>query len=45
MKFIKNHLMFILPLMAILLGIQFFLVFDRMTSGYEERLKEMDILY
>lgn len=40
MKFIKNHLMFILPLMTILLGIQFFLVFDRMTSNYEEGLKE-----
>lgn len=39
MKFIKNHLMFIMPLMAILLGIQFFLVFDRMTSGYEEKLR------
>ena len=29
MKFIKNHLMFILPLMAILLGIEFYLVFER----------------
>ncbi len=40
MKSIKNHLMFILPLMTILLGIQFYLVFDRMTSGYEERLRD-----
>lgn len=40
MKFIKEHIMFILPMMAILLGIQFFLVFDRMTYSYEERLKE-----
>ncbi|HHO42213.1 MAG TPA: cell division protein FtsX [Epsilonproteobacteria bacterium] len=40
MKFIKEHIMFILPMMAILLGIQFFLVFDRMTHSYEERLKE-----
>ena len=40
MKFIKNHLMFILPLMAILLGIEFFLVFDRMTNTYEKSLKE-----
>lgn len=40
MKFIKDHLMFILPLMTILLGIQFYLVFDRMTSGYEERLRD-----
>mgnify|MGYP000927971162 CR=1 FL=1 len=40
MKFIKNHLMFILPLMAILLGIEFFLVFDRTTDSYERGLKE-----
>jgi len=40
MKFIKNHLMFILPLMAILLGIEFFLVFDRTTDSYEKGLKE-----
>jgi len=40
MKFIKNHLMFILPLMAILLGIEFYLVFDRTTNSYEKRLKE-----
>jgi len=40
MKFIKNHLMFILPLMAILLGIEFFLVFERTTDSYEKGLRE-----
>ncbi|SFZ97976.1 Cell division protein FtsX [hydrothermal vent metagenome] len=40
MKFIKNHLMFILPLMAILLGIEFYLVFERTTNSYEQGLKE-----
>jgi cell division transport system permease protein len=39
MKSIKNHLMFILPLVAILLGIQFFLVFERLANAYEEKLK------
>jgi len=39
MKSIKNHLMFILPLMAILLGIEFYLVFDRTTDSYEDGLK------
>ena len=40
MKFIKNHLMFILPLMTILLGIEFYLVFDRTTDSYEKGLTE-----
>ena len=40
MKFIKNHLMFILPLMAILSGLEFYLVFDRTTQSYERNLKE-----
>ncbi len=40
MKFIKNHLMFILPLMAILLGTEFYLVFDRTTDSYEKGLTE-----
>jgi len=40
MKSIKDHLMFMLPLMAILLGIEFYLVFDRTTDSYEEGLKE-----
>ena len=32
--------MFILPLMTILLGIEFYLVFDRTTDSYEKGLKE-----
>jgi len=40
MKFIKNHLMFILPLMAILLGVEFYLVFDRATNSYEKSLTD-----
>ena len=40
MKSIKNHMMFILPLVSILMGIEFFLVFDRVTNSYEQRLKE-----
>ena len=32
--------MFILPLMAILLGIEFYLVFDRTTDSYEKGLRE-----
>ena len=40
MKFIKNHLMFILPLVAILLGIEFYLVFDRTTDSYEKGLND-----
>jgi len=40
MKFIKDHLTFIFPMMAILLGIEFFLVFDRTTSSYEAGLRE-----
>ena len=40
MKFIKNHLMFILPMMAILLGIEVYLVFNRTTDMYEKKLKE-----
>jgi cell division transport system permease protein len=32
--------MFILPLMAILLGIEFYLVFERTTTSYEKGLKE-----
>ena len=39
MKSIKDHLMFILPLMAMLIGIEFILVFNRITSSYEEKLK------
>lgn len=40
MKSIRNHLMFILPFMAILLGIESYLVFDRTTNSYEKGLKE-----
>ncbi len=40
MKFVKNHLTFILPMMAVLLGVEFFLVFDRTTDSYEKKLKE-----
>jgi len=39
MKYIKEHIMFIFPLLAILLGIESFLVFDRMSSSYEQTLK------
>jgi len=39
MKYIKEHIMFIFPLMAILLGLESFLVFDRLTKDYEESLK------
>ncbi len=40
MKFIKEHLTFIFPMMAILLGVEFFLVFDRTTDNYEKNLRE-----
>jgi len=40
MKFIRNHLAFIFPMMAILLGVEFYLVFDRTTDSYEKGLKE-----
>ncbi len=40
MKSIKNHVMFILPLLAILLGIESFMVFGRVTASYGENLKE-----
>jgi cell division transport system permease protein len=38
MKFIKNHLMFIFPLMAILFGVEFYLIFERSTTTYEDNL-------
>ena len=40
MKFIKNHLMFLLPLIVILLGVEFYLIFDRTTNSYEKGLQE-----
>ena len=39
MKSIRHHIMFILPLVAILLGIEAFLVFGRVTASYGENLK------
>ena len=39
MKSIKEHIMFILPLMAMLIGIEFILVFNRITTSYENKLK------
>jgi len=39
MKSIKEHLMFILPLMAMLIGIEFILLFNRITTNYENKLK------
>ena len=39
MKFIKTHLSLIFPLVAILLGLEFFIVFDRTTEGFEKNLK------
>jgi len=39
MKFIKEHLMFIMPLMAMLIGVEFILVFNRITINYENKLK------
>ena len=39
MKFIKRHLSLIFPLVAILLGLEFFIVFDRTTNKFEESLK------
>ncbi len=40
MKFIRSHITFIFPMMIILLGIEFFLAFDRVTDSYEKNLKE-----
>jgi cell division transport system permease protein len=40
MKSIRDHTMFILPLVAILLGVEFFLVFHRLTGSYEEKLRK-----
>jgi cell division transport system permease protein len=38
MKFIKRHLSLIFPLIAILLGLEFLIVFDRTTDTYEKSL-------
>jgi len=39
MKFIKTHVSLIFPLVAILLGLEFFIVFDRTTDSYEKSLQ------
>jgi len=39
MKFIKRHISLIFPLVAILLGLEFFMVFDRTTDTFEKSLK------
>ncbi len=39
MKSIKDHIMFILPLLAVLVGIEFILIFNRVTKAYEEKLR------
>ncbi len=39
MKFIKQHISLIFPLIAILLGLEFFIVFDRTTDSFEKGLK------
>ncbi len=40
MKSIKTHIALIFPLIAILLGLEFFIVFDRTTDSYEKSLKD-----
>jgi len=39
MRSIKEHISLIFPMVAILLGLEFFIAFDRTTKGYEESLK------
>ena len=39
MKFIKRHISLIFPLIAILLGLEFFIVFDRTTDSFEKGLQ------
>jgi len=39
MKFIKTHISLIFPLIAILLGLEFFIVFDRTTDSFEKGLQ------
>ena len=39
MRFIKTHISLIFPLVAILLGLEFFIVFDRTTDSFEKNLK------
>ena len=40
MRFIKQHISLIFPMVAFLLGLEFFIAFDRTTKGYEESLKD-----
>ena len=40
MKFIKRHVSLIFPLIAILLGLEFFIVFDRTTDSFEKGLQD-----
>ena len=40
MKFIKQHISLIFPMVAILLGLEFFIAFDRTTQGYENSLRD-----
>ena len=40
MKSIRDHLMFILPLLAMLIGVEFILIFNRVTTNYEQKLKD-----
>jgi len=40
MKFVKRHLAIIFPMVAILLGLEFFIVFDRTTQNYEASLAD-----
>lgn len=39
MQFVKKHISLIFPLIAILLGLEFFIVFDRTTDSFEKSLK------
>ena len=39
MRFIKTHISLIFPLVAILLGLEFFIVFDRTTDSFEKNLQ------
>lgn len=38
MRFLKNHLSIIIPLVALLSAYQFFVVIDRLVDGYEKKL-------
>ncbi len=40
MKFIKQHISLIFPMVGILLGLEFFISFDRTTQGYENSLRD-----